>query len=302
VPPAVRATLIWLALAPLWTAHAAPGATSAPTSAGVLPSRRADAPALRARVERLARALGLVETNAAPSFALSPVAQRAEELTVNGRLDEAAALLDVAIDEGTRAPLRVADPTALVRAAVARASIGLARGEQERAEALLARLLRYDPTFRLDPGEDTPRMRSALERVRMRLGAAPALARDDLGERCAGESLLMARRLDATTIEYARFVGCRPLVRAALHDDTPEAELVAALSVATDRAPAATTTAVEATPARRDRPVYRRAWFWVVTVGGAVPLAGVGVGIWAATRNGGGSAMAGTSWDVTPRF
>src|SRR5262245_52138193 len=113
-----------------------------------MPSRTPPSPALRARIDGLARALGILgRSGAAPSFALATTVSRAEASASTGHLDEAAALLDVAIEEGMRAPLQVADPPALVKAMVARATIGLARGE--RVDPLIERLLRYDPTFDL---------------------------------------------------------------------------------------------------------------------------------------------------------
>jgi hypothetical protein len=225
---------------------------------------------------------------------------RAEAQAATGRLDEAAALLDVALDEGARAPLQVSDPPALVRALVTRATIGLARGEQDRAEALIARVLRYDPTFALAAHEETPRMLAAVERVRERLGPEAALSRDELGERCGSQTLLLARRLDARTIEYARYAGCQRVATARATEGTTDAALVAALGG--PMAPAAST-ASAATGAHASRPVYRsvwrRGWFWGVALAVAVALAGASIGVWAATR---GEAADASSWHVTPRF
>src|SRR5678815_4157401 len=83
---------------------------------------------------------------------------------------EASAGFDAAIESASARPHRVGDPVALVVAHVARASIALARGESRRAEDLIARLLRYDPSFTLMPGEDSPRLRRAVTEVRQRLG------------------------------------------------------------------------------------------------------------------------------------
>jgi hypothetical protein len=293
-----RVVLVCLALGPA-VGHAEAGRS------GFLPSREPPGAARQARLERLARALGLT-VGGAPRFALGAMVERAETLAASGRLDEAAALVDVALDEGTRAPLEVGDPPALVRAAIVRATIGLARGEQERADRLLALVLRYDPTFHLLPREESPRMRAAVERALRRQGATAALERADLGERCAEQTLLVARRLDGSHVEYARYAGCVEVARVRAGDDEPEAALVTALGGPAVMATAPVAEALAPRPpaagdARRERrPVWRTGWFWGVTIGAvALVAAGVGVGVWAATRNQGTSD---TSWHVTPRF
>ena len=271
--------------------------------AGLLPTRRADAGLLADEVRRLAGRLspaGSDEAGAAPRFDLRPTIERADTLGQSGRLDEAAALYDVAIDEGTRAPLRVADPAALVHALVARATIGLARGEGERAAGLLGRLYRYDPAFAPLPIEDTPRLRAALDRVREKLGARPALRPDDLGERC-DEPLLVGRPLEGGGLELLRFAGCRLVASAAVAvgaGASDEAALAAlgGPAIADPPAPAAAPGPAPAPPAaaRADRPFWRRAWFWTA-VGGVVAGAAA-VGIYAGTRADEGI------WNVRPHF
>jgi hypothetical protein len=251
-----------------------------PLTVGFLPSRRPDLSARRDRLVRLAAALG--GQAATPPLALAPLTTRADELSATGRLDEAAALYDLAVEQGVRAPLAVADPAVLVHALVARASIGLARGETDAAQALLEQLLRWDPTATLTPEEDAPRMQAAWQKARAAAGALPALRREDLGADCA--RLLIARPLDHERAELRRVEGCRAGAPLVMAPDGSDRALEAALG-----APASPP---------RVRPAHKRAWLWVtVALASAVAVAGAGVGIWAATRGADSS-----TWNVTPRF
>jgi len=225
--------------------------SSAPV-AGVLPTRRADAAALAERVARLARSLGPAP-QLAPSFSLAQVVGRADTMNAAGRLDEAAALYDVAIEQGAHAPLRVAPSGDLVRALIARAAIGLARGEEARSGELLARALGWDPTLELLTGEDAPRMKAALAAVQKRLSSPPPLARDELGADC--DHLLVARRLDDRSTQLTRVEHCRVQAQTTIGDQTSDGLALTALGVA----PA------PQKPARR--PAYQRAWVWVTRGG-----------------------------------
>jgi hypothetical protein len=272
------AVLLWAAVAP-----------AQPLAAGLLPSRRSDAPALRARVARLGGTLGAAPLS--PPFSLAPIVARADGLSAAGRFDEAAALYDLAVEQGTRAPLDVADPPALLHAMVARASIGLARGEQTQAEALLARALRWDPTFSLLPEENTPRVRAAWARVVARAAMPPPLGDGDLGARC--DRLLVARRIDEARVELIRIAGCLAVARTTTSDDLADGRVRAALGLP-PLAPAITAAAPPPPPPRV--PVYKRPWLWITVSVAAAAVAGGGVGIWAATRS------SSSLWNVTPHF
>jgi hypothetical protein len=271
-----------------------------PLGVGMLPSRSPDAPALRERLLRLGAAAGA--TAAPATLTLAPFTRRADGLSAAGRLDEAAALYDLAVEQGTRAPLEVEDQAALVHALVARASIGLARGEQAQAEMLLERALRWDPTLTLLPDENTPRMRAAFGRVGARAGAPPPVTSAELGARC--DHLLVARRLGPGTLEVSRVDACQPAARTRLGVDTPDAAALAALglppaprALAPSSASASSSSSSSSSSSAAQRPLYRRAWLWVTVSLVAVAVAGAGVGIWAATR----PSDAGT-WNVTPHF
>jgi hypothetical protein len=280
-----RAALLAASLVVCRASYAEAPALAAPMAptAGVLPSRRADATALTGRLARLARALGPAPT-LAPTFSLAQVIGRADAMNGAGRLDEAAALYDVAIEQGSHAPLRVEPSSDLVRALIARAQIGLARGEEARSGELLGRALRWDPTLQLQPGEDAPRMKAALASVRQRLSSRPPLVRDDLGADC--EHLLLARRLDERSTQLTRIEQCRPTAQTILADNTPDSLALTALGLAPP----------PARPAKR--PAYQRAWVWLTVVAVGAALAGAGVGIWAATR----PTTTDLSWNVTPHL
>src|SRR5262245_43717359 len=122
-----------------------------PTIAGfTLPSRRVPVAELEARAQALAAKLAaqaggqVVDPARKPRVELAALAQ-ARSLALSGEVDQAALLYDVALGEGARIPHRLADPASLITALIKRASISLARGESARAEALLERVLRYDP-------------------------------------------------------------------------------------------------------------------------------------------------------------
>lgn len=268
------------AVVALLVASLAPArARAEPLRVGLLPTTSPRAAGLRATLDAVAK---LVAPSAAalPSFALAPAVTRADVLLSAGRLDEAASLFDVAIDEGVRAPLAVADPAALVHAHLMRATIGLARGETDRAESLLMRLLRWDPTFAPAAADATPRLTATLERVRARLGPRPPLAPTDAGDACTGETLAMRPLADGG--ELFRLDHCRVVATTLARHAAAPAALASALGWA------------PAVPPKK-RPVYRRAWFWA-TLGSAVLVAGgaAAVGAWAATRS--------DQWHVTPHL
>src|SRR5262249_33443325 len=151
----------------------------------------------------------------APNATLSQKLTRARALTLSGALDDAATLLDAAIDQAARAPESILQPTPFVDALVQRAGIALARGEITRARTLLARLYRYDPSCVLQHEEQTPQLEAAASDVHQQLGAIPPLESGDLGPICAAhEVLLVPRRLLSGAVEIQRFDRCRPVMEA----------------------------------------------------------------------------------------
>jgi hypothetical protein len=303
---AVRAALaVLLALVPA-SARAQPAASGArapspSVRALALPTRRRDAAELARRAAavaaELARALGgraAAATSAVNGGDLRATLRAAQDLLAAGRLDESADSFDLALRAGAGAPDRVSDPGAFVSAHVSRAAIALARGEDRLADELLARLLRYDPTFVLQPGEDSPTMRSALDRVKARVGAAPALARDDLGAACSDAApgdVLVVARFTGTGAELARYDGCRPVATAIASSARSAASIAEALAgrpLGDSRAGPPPAPA----PARA-RPLYRRPWFWAAL--GAAVAASAGAA-WYFSRD------AADQFEVTPRF
>jgi hypothetical protein len=288
-----------------------------------LPSRRDDAAALTRRAqavaEALAREIGGCCRRAPGAEDLSATLAAARKLQAAGRLDEAADSFDVALRRASDAPHRVGDPAALVGALVARASIALARGETKLGESLLGRALRYDPTFALAPGEDSPTMRSALAREKARLGEPIGLEIDDLGAACGQLSpIIVVARFAAGGAEFRRFDGCK-LVAAvvAAPSQSPE-EIARSLAGAASGGGARTSGGLPGTrgggPSARaseetrsgtvsgrrageageaPRPIYRRAWFWIAIGGVAAASAGAAFLI---------ARDPGDELEVTPRF
>jgi hypothetical protein len=233
-------------------------------AAVTLPSRDPDAALLATRVRSLggalARARGamLVESAGARTSDVAVTLARAQALADAASLDEAARILDAALEVAARAPHQFADSDALIAAALTRVSIALARGEVAVAAGWLERLVRWSPTLHLRSAEDAPRLRAALGAARTRLGAQPALTAEDLGGLCAIDEVLVARAVGAGSTEVQRLRGCRLVatVTTAEVDET----LLALLGVEPAPEPA--------------RPVWRRGWFWL-GVGVAASVAGV---------------------------
>jgi hypothetical protein len=276
---------------------ARPGAAApAPTAPAVrevaavtLPSRAPGAAALATRVQRVgARLAGIRGMDlSVPGRSETEVADvattlaRAQELAAAGSIDEAARLLDGALEAGARAPHLYANSDALVSAHVTRASIALARGEDALAAALLGRLLRWDPAFALADGEDTPRLSAALAATRKQLGETPALRPEDLGGLCAVDELLVARPLGGGRVEVQRLARCKPLASAVVRDVDENVLPLLGVPLPPPRR-----------AERRSRPVHERAWFWVAA--GAV-VGAAAIIVWQASD--GGEAA-----DVVPHF
>jgi tetratricopeptide (TPR) repeat protein len=246
-----------------------------------LPTRRTDHDELTRRAARVA---ALVAHRIGAQFSqpgalggadvdVDELLTRARALERSGQLEEAIATYDAALETGARAPFAIGRATAWIEAAVARASLALARGEQERARDLLVHLVRMDPGFDLSASEARPSMRDELARVRTELGARPDVDRRTLGRACQAniDVLIVARPLPSGGTEFLRFDRCRLRSRAELGGGS-DSEAVAALLVGEQQ------TARKAAPATRSaRPLYRRAWFWigVAAVGSAATAAGV---------------------------
>jgi hypothetical protein len=216
-------------------------AAAAPSSLSVvvLPSRGPDAGALRDRAHAVAGSvaarlgLPLSSTRGGRALEITIRLRRARQLALAGSIDEAAALMDPTLEEAARAidELDTSAGSELVTAIVRRVVIGLARGEVALARRLLARVLRYDPTFELLPGEGSPQVRAALDDLRNQAGGDSALEPADLGDVCARTSVILAARASSArpAIELSRFDECR-LVAHALVRAVDEASAVAALS------------------------------------------------------------------------
>lgn len=252
-------------------AAAAPPAPRPSVSAIVLPTRRADAPRLAALAERIAERVR--ERLGGQRGALRPASAdvaarlaRARELLLDAKIDEAAATYDLALDAADQVPGTV-DAAALVGAHVARAQIALARGEAERADALLRRVLRWDGDFTATGDEATPVVQERLARLR----EPPAAAIDpaDLGDACRQvDTLVVVRAAPLGAIELARFDACRPVAALVVQGAPDEALVLDRLA-----------------PARIERrataaPLYRRPWFWIALSAVAV----TGAGMWAITE------------------
>ena len=277
-----------------------------------LPSRRSDAAQLARRAQAVADALareiggccrragGGEDVSGALATTLA-----AAQLKEAGRLDEAADSYDVAIRRGTDAPHRLSDPAELVTAHAARAAIAFARGEAKVGEALLARLLRYDTTFALAPGEDSPTMRAALDRVKTRLGASPAAVAGDLGGACRELSnVVVVARFVADGAEFRRLDGCRvvgTVVATASQTSREIARMLAGQqaggvggagsaagvggagsaggvggAAGAGGAGAAVSGGTGEGADGAGRPLHRRAWFWIA-IGGIAAASAAGV-------------------------
>jgi hypothetical protein len=200
------------------------------------PTRAVDWVAHQARVLRAATRVAQRLAAPAPTdpkasvIDLSGRFARAQAALVAGRLDEAARLFDAAIEDAARAPHRLGNGGELITAYVARASIGLARGEQARAKDLLARALRYDPGLTLTVTEESPALASALEEARQRAAAPAPIAPADLAPVCRDSgTFVIGRALGVDSIEWSRWDGCRQVSSIALPAGTPDEEVSSAI-------------------------------------------------------------------------
>ena len=237
-----------------------------------LPSR-AGSGSLEARAERLAARLAnrlgaQVISPAIPNARLADALRGARELLESGAIDEAAQSLDLAIDGGFRAPDRIQDRSGFLDAVVVRIGIGLARSESARTTLLLERLLHWDPGFVLNADEESPALRSALERMRSQVGSRPRLEPTDLGQAChAADSVIVVRSLGAG-VEVSRVDSCQMIATTTMRSDDE-----ALLALARPLGPGVQT------------PLFRKTWLW--TVVGAATIASVAV-LWQVERSGGG--------------
>ena len=253
----------------------------------ILPSARADGSAIRSRIERVA---ALISTRSRGSLRVAqhPPAvedgvdlessmRAATELTNAGKLDEAAATYDVALDACIRGQWRSTDPSLLVRMHLARASIALARHEGAVADQLLERLYRYDPTFEPSLTDLGPKVIGAFTRVRERLGPRPNVRREELGGACVDGRVLIVGRAAAGGVEILRFDGCKQIAEALMSSTATDEDAVASLFPEALSSPALP---------KKDRPRRRPKWIWGVVAAAAVAVTGlaVGLGIWASEQ------------------
>ena len=240
-------------------------------AAVALPGRGPQARSLLPRAERVAlgleRSLSGVAAPAAgrPELAADTAAllARGRELYRSGALDQAARVLDEGLETAAREPHRFGGSEVLVAAQVDRVIIALARRERDRAELLLERLIRWDPTFAPADGEGSPRLAQAIATVRRRMPPAPPLRPEDLGGACAlADVLVVARPARGGRIELARFDECRPVASAVVQPLAVD-EAVEALGGRAD--------ALAPPVAAADRPLVRRPWFWAAV--GAATIA-----------------------------
>ncbi len=276
-----------LAMSLITVGSASAAARTAPikrVAGAALPSRRADHARLAKRASRLAaqlarRTRAVVRPLPPPPGAgkdIPLLLVRGRKLLLEGEVDEAAATLDVALEAAARRPDAIRDPAALVAGQVMRVQIALARGESERAEALLVRLLRWDADFTPGPDEATPAVKSAFDAARESPAAAAPLSADDAGEACrAVDDLVLVRAARGGAVEIARFDHCRIAASVVARDDITDAAVLDRLAPI-----------VAAPPARRaeqKRSLLSRPWLWVAV--GAVAAASIGGGLWLASQS-----------------
>ena len=278
VVPVIAAALLCASGRPVVAA----GGRARTFAAAALPSRAPQARSLLPRAERVA--LGLLRSlsgSAAPAAGrpelaadTAAVLARGRELYRSGSLDQAARVLDEGLETAAREPHRFGASDVIVTAQVARVSIALARGEAERADLLLERLLRWDPTFAPARSERSPRLKEAIDAVRRRLSPTPALRPQDLAGACAlADVLVVARPARGGRIELARFDQCRPVARV----EVEPLSVDRAIEALGGRADALSDPV--AGPGSGDRPLVRRPWFWAAV--GAAAVATTVIAIWA---------------------
>ncbi len=252
--------------------HARGDQVGARIAAVSLPSRHARAATLSIKVQRVTESLARAEgaTVASDSTAVDvadtqAIFVRGQQLAVDGKLDDAAELLDGALASAAQTPHRFASSTTVVDAHVVRASIALARGETDTADALIERVMRWDPTFALSDAERTPRLIAAVTRVRARVGEMPELRPEDLGGACALGDIVVARYLPDGSVDVSRYRDCRRTSQVRAPD-------ASTLVLPTLGAPP-----LSAPGTRADRPVWKRGWFWIAA---GIAVGATGVIVW----------------------
>jgi hypothetical protein len=247
----------------------------------VLPSRRADRAATIERTEKITAAvrerlsaLAVADPKRSGRLVyLAHLLEHAQALAIAAKLDEAAGAFDSALADGVRGIDRLANPQAFVTAHFQRVSIAFARNEGARADDLLARVIRYDPTVALVGEENRPRMQAALETAKKRLGERPELRAEDLGDACrAADTVLIARVLDepGAALEIVRYDRC---VRAASVTST---SMESDAAIAAELAPGAPPVAIAKPAAQPRKKIYVAPLVLAVS---SVALIGAGAGL-----------------------
>jgi hypothetical protein len=184
------------------------------------------------------------------------------DLALKGKLEEASRALHTAVSQALESP-HVAPPgPELFTAVIQLASIRLASEDAPRADALLLRLLEFDPSFSLAAAQRSPRVDASFQRARTRAQEVPRLRLAVVGRACAdgASTLLVARGLDDGAIEFVRFDRCRLSRRVRGNLQSTPADLARALgaSLVSDDS--------------SEKPIYKSPWFWV----GATATAALG--------------------------
>lgn len=212
--------------------------------------------------EKLAQSLGLELIEPAPSDALADALADAITLAKGGHLEEASRTLQSAIVTALEMPHRLPPDAPLLAAMTQLASIALAGGDQERADALFARILELDPAFELSASMRSPRVDASLRRTAGRANRSNFLSLAAVGSACAdgASMLIVARGLRDGSLELTRFDRCRFTARVQ----------GSATSTATELAAALDPSLVSGKPS--GSPYYKKVWFWAGT--GAAVAAG----------------------------
>lgn len=230
-----------------------------------LPTARGHA-ALQALASNVADTLAESETlGRVPNVASDKLAKSLRDsvaLALEGKLDEASRGLHTAVSQALESPHVSPPGPELFAAMIQLASIRLARGDTERADALLLRLLEFDPSFSLTAAQRSPRVGASFQRARTRAQEAPTLRLAVVGDACAdgASTLLVARGLDDGAIEFVRFDDCRLSRRVRGNLQSTPADIARALgaSLVSDDS--------------GKQPIYKSPWFWA----GAAATAALG--------------------------
>lgn len=205
--------------------------------------------------EKLAQSLGLELLESSPSETLESALEGAIMLAKGGQLEEASRTLQSAIGTALEMPHRLPTEAPLLAAMTQLASIALAGGDQERADALFGRILEFDPAFELAASMRSPRVDASLRRAAAAAERKASLSLAAVGSACADGAtmLIVARGMRDGSLELTRFDHCRFTARVRGSATSTANELAAALDPSLLQ--------VET----QGSPYYKKAWFWAGT-------------------------------------